>query len=603
MSIPLVYIDSKNEIGSVSILRELGIDIAHGTLNQSHRVPLNELSFEHCANDSVTIICSTGMIFVDIRDSGDCWLRATLRPGDGALTIPSKIFRRILPGLAGVDNVVLEHSSASAISRFARFSTDADERLNCALPYHSTRELVCELCRDFFAAGWVTGTGGSISIRYGNRIYMTPSGVQKERISPDELFVVDIDGHILSTPGKKSHFTPKLSDCSPLFLHAFKQRNAGAVLHSHAYSCNLVTSLCEGESSFSISHQEMIKGISGHGYFDELVIPIIENTAHEHELANSLGDCISKHPKSCAVLVRRHGMYVWGRTWEEAKRHGECLHYLFDIALNMKRLGLNYKTPPIPVGVSIQNDCNGWERRSDKAGANAGLSKPYKHVVFDIEGTTTPITFVKDVLFPYARKHLAEFLDETAATQRTQNDVAGVRRLAQSEGRHLPGHEDVCEYIQDAFFADRKDTALKELQGHIWEAAYESGAIRSTVFADVPACFSRLVHAGIKISIYSSGSRSAQRLLFQHSDKGDLRGFISCYFDTKIGNKRDVDSYREIALSLGVDSPDQILFVTDILEEALAAKEAGIHSILSSRPGNAQLPSSTFKVITSFDEL
>ena len=89
------------------------------------------------------------------------------------------------------------------------------------------RELVCELCRQFYHLGWVTGTGGSISIRQGDKIYMTPSGVQKERIKPDELFVVDKDCKIVCQPDAKPGFKPKLSDCAPLFLHAYNQRNAG----------------------------------------------------------------------------------------------------------------------------------------------------------------------------------------------------------------------------------------------------------------------------------------------------------------------------------------------------------------------------------------
>ena len=198
------------------------------------------------------------------------------------------------------------------------------------------------------AAGWVTGTGGSISIRHENDIFMTPSGVQKERIKPDELFAVDVEGKITHTPAQKPGCrVPKLSDCAPLFLHAYKQRNAGAVLHSHAICCNLITSLCEGKSEFTISHQEMIKGIEGHGYYDQLCIPIIENTAHEHELADCLGETMARYPKACAILVRRHGMYVWGNTWEQAKRHGECLHYLFEVALRMHQMGMDFNAAPL----------------------------------------------------------------------------------------------------------------------------------------------------------------------------------------------------------------------------------------------------------------
>ena len=109
----------------------------------------------------------------------------------------------------------------------------------------------------------------------------------------------------------------------------------------------------------------MIKGIAGHGYFDTLSIPIIENTAWEHELADSLGEAIAKNPKSCAVLVRRHGMYVWGDTWEQAKRHGECLHYLFEIAIKMRGLGRDYESAPVegPEAVAakaIKNQSTGF---------------------------------------------------------------------------------------------------------------------------------------------------------------------------------------------------------------------------------------------------
>lgn len=211
------------------------------------------------------------------------------------------------------------------------------------------------------------------------------------------------------------------------------------MLHSHSFCTNLATSLFEGKSEFRISHQEMIKGIAGYGYFDELVIPIIENTAWEHELADSLGETIAKYPKACAVLVRRHGMYVWGDTWEAAKRHGECLHYLFELAIQMKKLGMDFNSPPLPLGsvdTSSSSASNGnSEKRSlttdndhatnkrPKVTNNANGASSYKYVIFDIEGTTTPITFVKDVLFPYASKHVENYLKTTWTTPLTQADV------------------------------------------------------------------------------------------------------------------------------------------------------------------------------------
>ena len=200
---------------------------------------------------------------------------------------------------------------------------------------HKTRELVCELCRNFYALGWASGTGGGISVKEEGLIYMAPSGVQKERLAPEDLFVLDGDGRILEEPGRGL----KLSQCAPLFLHAYKLRNAGAVLHSH--SVNAATATLLFDKSFRIRNMEMQKGVEGYGAFDTLEVPIIENTAYECELADSLEEAIRNHPKSHAVLVRRHGVYVWGRDWKQAKTHAECYDYLFEAAGRMKQLGIS----------------------------------------------------------------------------------------------------------------------------------------------------------------------------------------------------------------------------------------------------------------------
>eukprot|EP00605_Chrysophyceae_sp_TOSAG23-4_P000775 GSChrysophyteH1.ASY1.ANO1.864.1 assembled CDS len=586
------YLDASNERGSVSILRSCGVSVhidseaITRTLGSWDELIPSHFDKEYRSPDDIYIFAKTGQIYVDVRDSGDCFLRCALVACGPGLLVKAKTYRRIVRATGAADSANTISVSPNDISVRSvggieeRFSTDVDFRLNAARPSHNTRELVCELCRKFFTAGWVTGTGGSISIRHGGRIYMTPSGVQKERISPDELFVLDVDNNVLASPTAKPNFTPKLSDCSPLFLHAFKQRNAGAVLHSHALSTNLVTSLCEGSDHFSISHQEMIKGIAGHGYFDELRVPIIENTAHEHELTDALGECIARNPRTVAVLVRRHGIYVWGKSWEEAKRHGECLHYLFDVALNMHKMGMAWVGAPLPVAADSP------EQHGE---VRLGIAAGYKHVLFDIEGTTTPVTFVKDVLFPYSHKHIAEYLERNPeAAQPFKDDGVG----------------DVARHVKSLIEKDSKDIRLKQLQGCMWKEAYEAGQIKAPVFADVPPCLSRLKHAGIKSSIYSSGSRQAQRLLFKHSDRGDLRGDINCYFDGSIGSKREKGSYAEICLSLGVDAASDVLFVTDIIEEAVAAKQAGVHSVISARPGNAPLPKRhDFAVISSFDAL
>ena len=197
-----------------------------------------------------------------------------------------------------------------------------------------TRELVCELCRNFYQLGWASGTGGGISIKEEGRIFMAPSGVQKERLKPEDIFILDAEGNVSEEPGNGL----KLSQCSPLFMHAYKMRNAGAVLHSH--SVNAATATMLYDKAFRIKNMEMQKGVEGYGAFDTLEVPIIDNTAYECELADSLGEAIQNNPKSHAVLVRRHGVYVWGKDWKQAKTHAECYDYLFEAAGRMKQLGI-----------------------------------------------------------------------------------------------------------------------------------------------------------------------------------------------------------------------------------------------------------------------
>jgi methylthioribulose-1-phosphate dehydratase len=196
------------------------------------------------------------------------------------------------------------------------------------------RELVCELCRQFYRLGWASGTGGGISLKEGGRIYMAPSGVQKERLLPEDIFVLNEKGDIEEEPGHGA----QLSQCAPLFMHAYRMRNAGAVLHSHSIHANLVTQLFN--KTFRIQGMEMQKGLEGYGAFDTLEVPIIENTAQERDLADSLSQAIRDNPRSNAVLVRNHGVYVWGRDWKQAKTQAECYDYLFEAAGRMKQLGI-----------------------------------------------------------------------------------------------------------------------------------------------------------------------------------------------------------------------------------------------------------------------
>jgi methylthioribulose-1-phosphate dehydratase len=198
-----------------------------------------------------------------------------------------------------------------------------------------TRALICELAGSFYDLGWVSGTGGGICIRDGEHVVMAPSAVQKERMRAEQMFTIALDGSIVTRP---EDATLRPSECSSLFLQAINLRGAGAVIHSHSIHAVMATLLFGDE--FAISHLEMIKGIEGMGFHDRLVVPIIENTARECDLADALGEAMVAYPEAHAVLVRRHGVYVWGRDWVQAKTHAECYDYLFHAAVEMQRLGI-----------------------------------------------------------------------------------------------------------------------------------------------------------------------------------------------------------------------------------------------------------------------
>ncbi|XP_055682256.1 probable methylthioribulose-1-phosphate dehydratase isoform X3 [Lutzomyia longipalpis] len=212
------------------------------------------------------------------------------------------------------------------------------------------RKLIPELCRQFYNLGWVTGTGGGISMKLDSiyycseEIYIAPSGVQKERILPEDLFIQNIDGEDLQLPPEYKKLSK--SQCTPLFMLAYKHRNAGSVIHTHSPNAVMATLLWEG-SEFRCSHLEMIKGIYDSKlkrylrYDEELVVPIIENTCFERDLEEYLFKAMEAYPGTHAVLVRRHGIYVWGDSWQKAKTMTECYDYLFSIAVEMKKCGLN----------------------------------------------------------------------------------------------------------------------------------------------------------------------------------------------------------------------------------------------------------------------
>lgn len=182
-----------------------------------------------------------------------------------------------------------------------------------------------------------------------DNIYIAPSGVQKERLRPQDMFCYTPEGKELSGPEDTSL---KASQCTPLFFNAYTMREAGAVIHTHSQNAVLVTLL--NDKVFRITHQEMIKGIKlGFGssavtlnYYDMLVVPIIENTPQEEDLKDRMAAAMKEYPGANAVLVRRHGVYVWGPTWERAKSMSECYDYLFEIAVKMHQMGIDPSKVP-----------------------------------------------------------------------------------------------------------------------------------------------------------------------------------------------------------------------------------------------------------------
>jgi len=223
----------------------------------------------------------------------------------------------------------------------------------------------------------------------------------------------------------------------------------------------------------------------------------------------------------------------------------------------------------------------------------------HRAILLDIEGTTTPIAFVHDVLFGYARDHVREFLAESSAAE----DIALLREEHARDSDAPPLSEEIesiAKYVEWLIKLDRKSTALKSLQGKIWRQGYEDGSLKSQVFADVAPAFARWRERGLRIGIFSSGSVLAQQLLFAHTEAGDLTPFIDSYFDTTVGKKGEAESYRRIAEAMGIP-PQEILFVSDVVAELDAASEAGTETVLSIRPGNPEQPQ--YPSIHSLDEI
>ena len=220
-----------------------------------------------------------------------------------------------------------------------------------------------------------------------------------------------------------------------------------------------------------------------------------------------------------------------------------------------------------------------------------------KAILTDIEGTTSSLSFVKDVLFPYARERMAEFVRQHAQEAAVRRELEEVRRLS---GKNLSDPEAIEQLIR-WIDEDKKITPLKSLQGMIWEDGYKKGDFKGHMYEDAMRHLKRWQQAGIRLYVFSSGSVQAQKLLFAHTESGDLTPLFSGYFDTTIGSKREADSYHKIAAAIGTP-PGDILFLSDIREELDAARAAGMQVTWLVRDG-ATDPGATHRQVRNFDEI
>lgn len=233
-----------------------------------------------------------------------------------------------------------------------------------------------------------------------------------------------------------------------------------------------------------------------------------------------------------------------------------------------------------------------------------------KAILLDIEGTTSSVRFVYDVMFPQVRQELASFLesqwdhvDVQLACDQIAQDAGHAGVEAWCGPNAMDQRENVEAEVLRLMDGDVKATGLKQLQGLIWRHAFESGEMKAHVYPEVPDCLRGWRESGLDLRIYSSGSIQAQHLFFGHTEVGDLRSLFSGHYDTTIGGKKETISYQKIAADWGLDAA-AILFVSDVVAELDAAQAAGFQTALCVRPGNAKVTEPhAHSVIESFEQI
>lgn len=218
-------------------------------------------------------------------------------------------------------------------------------------------------------------------------------------------------------------------------------------------------------------------------------------------------------------------------------------------------------------------------------------------IITDIEGTTSSLSFVKDVLFPYARQHIATYVKENADNEQVAQQIDAVKSTMGKNASLDEVGQQLIVWIDE----DQKITPLKTLQGMIWEAGYRSGDFTGHIYEDAYQQLKTWYSQDIKLYVYSSGSVFAQKLLYGFSDFGDITPLFSGYFDTNIGHKREASSYENILNSINAPS-ESVLFLSDIIEELDAARTAGMKTYWLIRD-NALPDSPSHRVARSFNQI
>lgn len=532
---------------------------------------LKDFFTEHIHSDEEVRYIVGGSGYFDVRDIEDKWIRIKMEAGD-LMVLPEGLYHRFsmdqknythamrlfkgVPIWTPINRPADEHLSRSAY--IVNFGMLEEEQKLC--------EIVTATMRSFFNFGWCLGSSGAMSVRVGPDpnapMLVTPSGVPKESLCTSHLFLISSKGEQLKVP--RSTQVTKVTDSADIFHIIYKLRpEMRSACHIHSVAAVLAIAQ-EPTDVLRVRDIEMIKGL-GACHSQTLEIPIIENKPKEPELVPCIMKALQRFPKAPAVLVRHHGIYVWGETAEKAKLATECMCFILDV-------------------VRQQHHATPAAKRPRRAASGASV------VLLDVEGTTTPITFVKDKLFPFAAAAAGPWLKSATEEQRGPVEKAYAEQCRQ-DGVPFSGNGEVETLTKEWIAKDRKVPALKQLQGTLWRAGYERGELKGEMYDDTPLAMERWVGEGRRVAIFSSGSREAQQLIYRYSDKGDLTEHISAYFDPTSAQapKQEAAAYEQIALSLGI-RPSEGHFCTDVLGEAVAARAAGWQATLLLRPGNAPLP-------------